>query len=304
VWWCSSAAGNAGFQKKPKGTISPCLADPGYNPYVIAVAGADTMGTAPTGDDQIGTYSSGAGGGCKNPDFAAPGSHLQGLRVANSYIDANHPEGLIDSRYFRGSGTSEATAITSGAVALILQKYPSITPDQVKNYLASFAAPIKGAVVPQQGQGEIRLAQMLPKPPPNFTQKFPKATGTGTLEIARGTDHITANGVVLTGETDIFGKPLSAATLATAEATGSSWSGGSWNGSSWSGSSWSGSSWSGSTWSGNSWSGSSWSGSTWSGSSWSGSSWSSSTWSGSSWSGESWSGGTWAGGSWQGATWD
>ena len=65
----------------------------------------------------------------------APGTHLQGLRVPGSYIDQTNPSAALGDRYFRGSGTSEATAITSGAVALLLQKYPKLTPDQVKEYL-------------------------------------------------------------------------------------------------------------------------------------------------------------------------
>ena len=89
----------------------------------------------------------------------------------------------------------------------------------------------------------------------SYTQDWPEATGTGTLEGARGTDHLTNKGVTLSGERDIFGRSFDSAAMAAKEAAGTSWSGGVWNGSTWSGSSWSGSSWSGSTWSGSSWSG-------------------------------------------------
>jgi serine protease AprX len=118
-----AATGNTGYER---GNGAPGLADPAYDPYVIAAGGYDPMGTAGTGDDVIGSYSaSSAGcGSCKNPDFLAVGSHLQGLRVPGSYLDLNHPEGRLGDRYFRGSGTSEATAITSGTAALILSMYP------------------------------------------------------------------------------------------------------------------------------------------------------------------------------------
>ena len=89
---------------------------------------------------------------CKRPDFVAPGSHLQGLRVPNSLHRRDHPEGLLDDRYFRGSGTSEATAITSGAVALMLQKYPKMTPDQVKAYFAANAVSLTGFNALAQGR--------------------------------------------------------------------------------------------------------------------------------------------------------
>jgi serine protease AprX len=291
-----AAAGNSGYQK---GAGAPCLADPAYDPFAIGVGGSDSMGTAAINDDQVGSYSTSGAAGCKNPDFIAPGSHLQGLRVPNSWIDASHPEGRLDSRYFRGSGTSEATAVVSGAVALVLQKYPNLTPNQVKAFFAQNAYSLPATINFQEGKGEIRLGEMYKKGPGGTdAQKFTYSTGNGSLELSRGQDHLSQNGVALSGEQDVFGQPFSAGNMAAAEASGSSWSGGGWNGSSWSGSSWSGSSWSGSSWSGSSWSGSSWSGSRWSGSSWSGSSWSSSDWSGSSWSGNSWTGKSWASASW------
>jgi serine protease AprX len=292
-----TAAGNTGYQR---GNSAPGLADPAYDPYVIAVGGVDSAGTGALGDDRMGTYSASSTGcgSCKNPDLVAIGSHLQGLRVPGSYVDQNHPEGQLGDRYFRGSGTSEATAVTSGTVALILSMYPTLTPDQVKKLLQSSASKVGGADTQAQGGGEINYNSLVQANPGNASQNFASSTGKGTLELARGSDHLTDDGVVLTGEKDIFGHAFNSASTATAEAAASSWSGGDWNGSTWSGSSWSASSWSSSSWSGSSWSGSSWSSNSWSSNSWSSSSWSGSTWSGSSWSGSSWSGSSWSGGTW------
>ena len=284
-----AAAGNTGFQR---GAHAPGIADPAYDPYVIAAGGSDSMGTPSTSDDQVASYSASSSfGDTRSPDFVAPSAHLQGLRVPGSWLDTNHPEGRLDDRYFRGSGTSQAAAITSGAVALILQKYPSLTPDLVKRLLESNADRLTGSGPHAQGAGEIQLGPVLTATPrPLLPQLFPSSLGNGTLEGSRGQDHLTQNGVVLTGERDVFGAPVDTRSLAAAESAGSSWSGGVWNGNTWTGSSWSGSSWSGSSWSGSSWSGSSWSGSSWSGSSWSGSSWSGSSWSGNNWSDASWGG--------------
>jgi serine protease AprX len=291
-----AATGNTGYQK---GAGATGIADPGYDPFVIAAGASDSMGTTSTSDDLVASFSaSSLCKTCKIPDILAPGTHLQGLRVPNSYIDVNHPEGIVDARYFRGSGSSEAAALVSGATALVLQKYPTLTPDGVKRYFQQNGLRVAGTES-AQGGGEMRLGTMLGvAPTTNYVQKLAAGSGTGTMEAARGQDHLTRDGVALTGERDIFGQPVRTGSLAALESSGSSWSGGSWNGSSWSGSSWSGSSWSGSSWSGSSWSGSSWSGSSWSGSSWSGSSWSGSSWSGSSWSGSSWSGASWASASW------
>jgi serine protease AprX len=297
-----AAAGNSGYQV---GGGAPGIANPAYNQFVIAAGASDSLGTPDLDDDTVADFSASSRcNPCKRPDFVTPGSHIQGLRVTNSYIDQENRQGAIDDRYFRGSGTSEAAAIASGAVALVLQKYPKMPPDQVKQFFQDNAVQLSGPSALSQGAGELNLLPMLlAKPTSKYTQRFHAATGTGSLEAARGQDHITRDGVVLSGEQDIFGNPFDALTMAKLEASGSSWSGGEWNGSTWSGSTWSGSTWSGSTWSGNSWSGSSWSGSTWSGNTWSGSSWSGSSWSGSSWSGSTWSGNSWSSDSWMGATW-
>jgi serine protease AprX len=258
------------------------------------------MGTVDQKDDVVASYSASScgGGKCKNPDFTAPGSHMQGLRDPNSFIDVNHPEGFLSSRYFRGSGTSESTAIATGAIALVLQKYPSLSPDQVKRFFAQNAYNMKDQKREAEGAGEIQMAPMLGKTPASYTQKYHDSNGLGSIENARGQDHLTRDNVLLQGERDIFGAPLNSRDLASAEASGNSWSGGTWNGNSWSGNSWSGNSWSGNTWSGNSWSGNSWSTGTWTGNSWSGNSWSGNSWSGNSWSGNSWTGGSWAGAFW------
>jgi serine protease AprX len=263
------------------------------------------MGTESTSGDQVASYSTGAAScskNCRAPDLVAPSAHMQGLRVPGSYIDLNNPDGALSDRYFRGSGTSEAAAFVSGAAALLLQKFPQLTPNQVKDMLITSCVKLKSYNWKRQGCGELDLSDLLSAPEaPDLTAKQYLArfgvkalsTGTGSLEASRGTDHISIDGAELQGEQDIFGMPFDSAAVAALEAAGSSWSNGAWNGSSWSGSSWSGSSWSGSSWSDLLWSGSSWSGSSWSGSSWSGSSWSGSSWSGSSWSGDQWLGASW-----------
>ena len=281
-----AAAGNTGYQR---GALAPGLADPAYNPFVLAVGGFDDKGTQRGRDDVVGSYSASANvPGARRPDVVAVGSRLQGLRVPNSYIDAQHESGRLGERYFRGTGTSEAAAVASGTVALLLQKYPGMAPDQVKRMLKVTARQFRRVDPASQGNGAIDVGSLAKQlPPTQFGQFHQPADGMGSVELARGHDHISLDDVVLSGEIDIFGKPFLPGT------SGSSWSGGEWNGSTWSGSSWSGSSWSGSTWSGSSWSGSSWSGSSWSGCSWSGS----------SWSGSSWSGGVWAGGVWADDYW-
>ena len=285
------AAGN-------QGNWSNGLDDPAIDPYVIAVGASNSENTTNVRYHRPASFTS-EGDGTRNPDLSAPGAHIVSLRDPGSFIDDTFgATATVSNRFFLGSGTSQAAAVVSGAAALLLSQRPDLTPDQVKALLDTNAHSMNGRSS-LKGSGELNLAAVLSTPTPNATQTWPTSTGTGSLEAARGSQHVVdANGNQLTGEQDIFGHTVDTAALAAAEANASAWRGGIFNGSSWSGSSWSGSSWSGSSWSGSSWSGSSWSGSSWSGSSWSGASWTGSSWSGASWSGASWSDASWSDDDW------
>jgi serine protease AprX len=256
-----ASAGNEGF-----GTDK--LDDPAYDPFVIAV-GADTLnGTLTAADDTVPDFSN-RGVASRRPDLVAPGKSIIGLRVPGSYIDMKFPEGRIGDRYFKGSGTSQATAVVSGAAALLLDARPGLSPDQVKNLLMSTATAMPAADADGRGAGRLDVASAEAAPTPLLGQTFVRATGAGSIQLARGSALIKDKfGIQLIGDVDIFGHPYSVAL------SGNSWSGGVWNGNSWSGNSWSGNSWSGNSWSGNSWSGNSWSAEAWDGNSWSGNSWS------------------------------
>ncbi len=272
------------------------LANPATNPTVLAVSAAELFTGYGWG---VPTWAP-SGDSVRNPDLIAPGTSIRSLRVPGSRIDTEHPNARItdDARLFLGSGTSQAAAVTSGAVALLLDQRPDLTPDQVKNLLTASAADVFEKVR-FKGHGLLDVAAAIQAPTPSSSQTFQPATGLGSLEASRGDDHVAINGTVLEGEITVTGARWNPITWIAASEKAQAWTGDdTWSGSSWSGSSWSGSSWSGSSWSGSSWSGSSWSGSSWSGSSWSGSSWSGSSWSGSSWSGSSWSGSSWSGSSW------
>lgn len=281
------SAGNGGPNTKQ-------LDDPAIDPYVIAVAAADTKGTSNVGQHSAASFDS-RGTDQREPDLAAPGVHIASLRDPGSFIDQKYgSSATVDSRFFRGSGSSQATAVVSGAAALILSQHPSWTPDNVKQVLFEHAAGMQGDNH-LRGHGELNLSGVLNAPQPSNTQNFPNSTGTGSLEASRGSRHVEdSNGDQLTGEQDIFGNAVDTSALASAEQNGTAWHGGEFNGATWSGSGWSGSSWSGASWSSCSWSGASWSGASWSGASWSGASWSGASWSGASWSGSSWSGASWS----------
>ena len=163
-----ASAGNSGFQR---GNGAPGLADPAYDPMILGVGAADTAGTASLWDDGVASFSASASTGKANPpDFVTPGAHLQGLRDQGSWLDQMHPEGILDGRYMRGSGTSQATAIASGAIALILQKFPNMTPDQLDKFVSDHGVKLAGWNAQAAGAGELDLTGLLgasPSGPPS-----------------------------------------------------------------------------------------------------------------------------------------
>jgi serine protease AprX len=230
----------------------------------------------------------------------APGVSIASLRNAGSYIDQNHPGAVVDSRFFRGSGTSQAAAVTSGAAALLLSAHPELTPDQVKSLLEATATPLALLDANAEGSGMINVDAASQAAPPLFSrQRWAPAGGLGSIEQARGGSHVALNGVDLTGEQDIMGSPWVPAVWAPSSAVGAAWSGGAWNGIDWAGASWGGTSWAGvATWSGRTWTGRTWTGQTWTGQTWTGQTWTGRTWTGQTWTGRTWTGRTWTGRTW------
>ncbi|MDQ1644564.1 MAG: serine protease AprX [Cryptosporangiaceae bacterium] len=267
-----AAAGNTGQTGR--------LTDPATDPYVIAVGAADTKNTPDGTDDTVASFSS-RGTSARTPDVVAPGRTIASLRDPGSYVDTNFSGARRGSRFFVGSGSSQASAMVSGAVALMLQARPSLTPDAVKNLIKKTARPVKTSVALDNGIGMLNVWDAYQYVIPSVTQTWTRATGTGSLEKARGGVHVVDNGVVLSGENDIFG-PFNSATWASATAGGTAWDGGKWLGRDMTGTTWTTSggakAWSGRTWSGRTWSGRTWSGRTWSGNTWSGLTWDGAAW--------------------------
>jgi serine protease AprX len=292
------AAGNTGPNS---GTVTK----PGDDPMVLTVGAFDDKQDADPGNDVLASWSSRGptATGLTKPDVVAPGRYVIAPRSYGSAVEQDNPKALQAPSYIRGSGTSQAAAVVSGSVALLLKARPELTPDQVKALLLSTADPINGKIGNDQGRGRIRLASALTATVPAGSTQASPATGLGSIERSRGGRNVqTACGPIV-GEIDVRCEAWNPADWTGSSWTGSSWTGSSWTGSSWTGSSWTGSSWTGSSWTGSSWTGGRWTGSSWTGSSWTGSSWTGSSWTGSSWTGSSWTGSSWTGSSWTGSSW-
>ena len=293
------AGGNDGV------TTTSSLANPAMDPYVMAVGAEDPGGTLATGDDTVPTFAT-HGTNQRHVEVVAPGVHVLGLKAPGSYVDVENPAASVGTRFLRGSGTSQATAVVAGAAALLLQKNPTWTPNLTKAALVQGGDPFAGSSQTYRGGGVISVTRSMNGGGSNGNQTFAPATGTGSIELSRGTVHAVdpVDGTALRGEQDIFGHNWTPQAWATQTANGTTWNGGNWMGGAWSGSSWTGSSWTSQTWQGRAWLDSNWAGRAWLGRAWLGRAWLDTGWSGRAWLSDSgWTGRAWLDAGWSGRAW-
>lgn len=132
-----ASAGNNGA-----GSDNGILYPPANDPFVITVGAADDKGNWYPWDDIICPFSAygTTESGFAKPELVAPGAHIISLLSSPSNTMATeHPEAIVDGSFLQLSGTSMAAAVTSGAVALLLQAHPDLNPDQVKYRLMATA---------------------------------------------------------------------------------------------------------------------------------------------------------------------
>ena len=146
------AAGNDGrdlaMNTEGYGTIEA----PGNDPYVITVGAVRTMGTPGINDDAMASYSSKGPSFIDQvvkPDLVAPGNLVTSLLADKAALQLQNPSFYTplgfyayngnptnaSTDYMPLSGTSMATGVASGAVALLLNADSSLTPDAVKALL-------------------------------------------------------------------------------------------------------------------------------------------------------------------------
>ena len=112
---------------------------PGNDPYAISVGALDDQASQADGDDSRATWSS---RGVTQDGFAKPEIHAPGARIVSTLAPGSAfatlcPTCVVGGQMIRAGGTSMAAPMVSGAAALLLQKYPNLTPNQVKGVLMS-----------------------------------------------------------------------------------------------------------------------------------------------------------------------
>ncbi len=139
----------------PTGNDGPgkaSVTSPGSDPTLLTVGALDEKLTASTADDDVPAFSGRgpAPQGVAKPDLVAPGQSLVSVRAAGSLVDQANPLARVGDTYFRGSGTSFATAAVSGTAALLLADN-DLSPDQVK-------AIVTGTAYRAKALGDVRDA--------------------------------------------------------------------------------------------------------------------------------------------------
>jgi serine protease AprX len=163
----SVSAGNYGLTS----TGAPVLGgitSPGNTPEALTVGALDTKGTLDTSDDEVAPYSSKGPARFEivvKPDVVAPGNRVVSLEAQNSYISTTyrqwHIAGSGKNAYLRLSGSSMATAVVSGGVALLLSAEPSMNPAQVKIAIQMGARFMPEAGLVGAGTGSVNFSQSL-----------------------------------------------------------------------------------------------------------------------------------------------
>ena len=244
---------------------------PADDPLVITVGATDSNGTIPRGDDTVAGFSSqgpSIADGFEKPDLVAPGSHLVSLIAPGSVLDTDHPDSHLDGSYARGSGTSFAAGVASGAAALLRQSHPDWTPDQVKGALTAAAAPGPVGERNVDGFGALDVAAADQASPAADSQGLVvRSTGLGSLDADRGSleVEVSTTGLFntlayllhkvfhLSGDTTAQLEDFDAQSFVDDPWTEASWYGTNWWGTNWWGTNWWGTNWWGTNWWGTNW---------------------------------------------------
>jgi len=148
------AAGNNG--PRPGSCTSP-----GVSRKVLTVGSSDDDNLVEIWDSKLVNFSGrGPTSECiVKPDVIAPGSNIISLRTPTPQ---RPPSGgkVVSPHYVKMSGTSMSTPMVAGAVALLLEKYPELSPDEVKLRLKKSACDMNYPSN-QQGWGMLNIAKLL-----------------------------------------------------------------------------------------------------------------------------------------------
>ncbi len=134
------------------------LFPPANDPFVITVGATDDKNTWSRTDDTLAPFSAyGVADGVSKPDLVAPGRYIK-APMPYGTLAQNGPAVWVEGDTYRMSGTSMSAPIVAAAAAILLEKEPGLTPDQVKYRLMATARPFLTTSVAGAGLLDIQSA--------------------------------------------------------------------------------------------------------------------------------------------------
>jgi serine protease AprX len=200
-----TAAGNLGRNAAGK-TQYGAITAPGNAPWVLTVGAYSHEGTLTRSDDKMGLFSS-RGPTAKDfnakPDVVATGVGIASLSVPGSVLYLAKPTyllkgslfGLVGTPYLSLTGTSMASPVVAGTVALMLQANPNLTPNLVKAIIEYTAQDMRYDPLTQGAgflntKGAVDLARFLKSPQAGqrypFNASWSKTIVWGNRKLQRG----------------------------------------------------------------------------------------------------------------------
>jgi serine protease AprX len=174
-----AAAGNLGLDHNGRPQWGG-VTSPGNAPWVLTVGASSHQGTVRRSDDIVANFSSHGPTWldfAAKPDIVAPGVGIESLADPRSALYGLLQPYLLNGvipvgykPYLSLSGTSMATPVVAGTVALMLEANPKLTPNAVKAILQYTAESRSGQNVLAQGagflnaKGAVRLAKFFAAP--------------------------------------------------------------------------------------------------------------------------------------------
>lgn len=244
---------------------------PANDPFVITVGAVTNNDRANPKNPKWKTapfsaYGKDESGGTK-PDLVAPGTGIvSDVASPNESLASKHKTKLIGNDYLKVAGTSFAAPQVAGAVALLLQSEPDLTPDQIKYRLKATALSDQ-----PKGNWDNRTSW----------KKYDAATnGAGLLDIYAAISQKDIDGKANQGAVPsaLLMSVLVELKLSPVPGTAVNYDSVNWSSVNWSSVNWSSVNWSSVNWSSVNWSSVNWSSVNWSSVNWSSVNWSNTVW--------------------------
>jgi serine protease AprX len=294
------------------GSSAP-VASPGNDPTLLTVGSLDENATSGRQDDSVSDFSARGevAPGVTKPDVVAPGGHLVSLRAPDSVIDQAHPAARVGADYFRGSGTSMASAVTAGAAAAMLAERPQLGPDAVKAALIGTAYAVPASADRKAaGAGGVDLAAALAVAPTMSDERADRDWARVEKD-AKTWDALAA--AFTAGDREAAyrawkqlspeSRSWASRSWASLDPASRSWASRSWASRSWAGADGTAQEWLSRSWASRSWASRSWASGSWTSRSWASRSWARDDWASRSWAGDDWASRSWASRSWASRSW-